>query len=450
MSFILNSGRFGAAADPGLTLLQSATLWLDASDPGSDSQKAQNKGTGGTALDARFGSTTGVDTNDPLLLTHTGTNYLYLPGSANDNATAPDSAAISPSTEIELLIRVKLASYSANQVLIMKTAGTSDFQWDINGGLIRFVWWNSGGGLSAPSVSGGSLVAGTDYWLRVTANSTETKFFQAAGSSTIPSSWTQIGATQAGITTIRDAATAISVGTSSAGEIYRAILRTTIGGANQFDADFTANTNQSSFTESSSNAATVTINRSSAGRKSVMVTRPVWLFGTDDYMEIADNALLDMGATDPFTVLVVGRAWGTQGTNDTLVAKKADVTNTTAGYLLANHGTTALQLQADIGDGTNGIEATSASRTAGDRKVWAMVRSVASDNLTTYINTTAGTSVTDTTTATLANAEVLRIGRLSGAGTEYADVEIDTVVLVKGTAYDSTQIGQIMTYLGVS
>ena len=32
--------------------------------------------------------------------------------------------------------------------------------------------------------------------------------------------------------------------------------------------------------------------------------------------------------------------------------------------------------------------------------------------------------MTDTTTATLANAEVMRLGRLSGAGTEYNDMEL--------------------------
>ncbi len=443
MSFILNPHRFGAAADPGLTLLQSATLWLDASDPGSDSQKAQNKGTGGTALDARLGSTTSVDTNDPLLLTHTGTNYLYLPGGASDYASAPDSAAISPSTEIELLIRVKFASYTANQALMMKTTGTSDFQWDINGGLMRFVWWNTGGTLSAPSVGSGSLVAGTDYWLRVTANSSGTSFWYAAGAASVPGSWTQLGTTQAAITTIRDASTDMRVGPTAAGDVYRAILRKTIGGTNDFDADFTANTNQSSFTESSSNAATVTINRSTAGRKAVMVTRPVWLFGTDDYMEIADNALLDFALADDFTVCAVMRRWGTKGA-DAVVAKAAS----TSGIGWALLPWTGTDLLFNVNDSVVSAQDGQPESALGTLFLGSGVVNRTADTVQTFIGSTSGGSTTDNRTTTSENSEVVRVGRLSGAGLAYLDGEIIAVAVFR-SALTSTQLGQIATYYGV-
>lgn len=413
------------------------------------------------AATVTINSTSGVDTNDPLLLTHTGTNYLYLPGIASNNASAPDNAAYTPASEMEVIIRVQLDDYtpSTKSALVSHDA-SFDASWTLGLTTAGNIEWLLNNGPTYTSSAVPPFTDGTGYWIRAIWKASDfARFYYAADQSSVPSSWTQVGTDQATTSAVPvNAVTTLKImggaGSSThpgllAGRVYRAILRTTIGGSAVFDADFTANTNQSSFTESSSNAATVTINRATSGRKAVMVTRPTWLFGTDDYMEVPDNNLLDMGATDPFTVLVVGRAWGTQGTNDALVAKKADVTNTTAGYLLSNHGTTALQLQGDIGDGTNGVEATSASRVAGERKIWAMVRSVASDNLTTYINTTAGTSVTDTSTATLANAEVLRVGRLSGAGTEYADVEIDAVVVVKGTAYDATQLGQIATYYGV-
>lgn len=192
--------------------------------------------------------------------------------------------------------------------------------------------------------------------------------------------------------------------------------------------------------------AQAAIVRATSGRKAVAVTRPVWLFGTDDYLEVADNALLDFGASDSFTVMACGRFWNTQGTNDTLVAKKANTTNMTQGWSLSNGSSTALGGQTQIGDGSAGITATSASRTAGTLTTVTMVRNVGSDNVTVYTGGTAGTSVTDTTTATLANSEVMRIGRLSGAGTEYADMELFAVAIWR-RALSAAEIAEMSTAL---
>ncbi|MCH7637547.1 MAG: hypothetical protein IIA12_07775 [Proteobacteria bacterium] len=61
-----------------------------------------------------------------------------------------------------------------------------------------------------------------------------------------------------------------------------------------FDADFTdrgvVTEPFATFIEKSSNAATVTINRSATGRKSTVVDVPMFLLGTDDYLEIPDDA----------------------------------------------------------------------------------------------------------------------------------------------------------------
>lgn len=59
-------------------------------------------------------------------------------------------------------------------------------------------------------------------------------------------------------------------------------------------------------------AKTVTINRSASGRKTVVVDRDLFLFGTDDYMECPDalDGSLDIDADDSFTVLAVLRTYG--------------------------------------------------------------------------------------------------------------------------------------------
>ena len=216
-------------------------------------------------------------------------------------------------------------------------------------------------------------------------------------------------------------------GSEFAGKLYRFIVRNGIGGTTVFDADFTTGITsgaQTTFTESSANAATVTISRATSGRKSVAVTRPILLFGTDDYLEVADNDLLDFAASDSFTVVAIQRVWATQSTARSLIAKKADLTAATQGWALSSGSTTALQGQMQVGDATNGVTSVSASRTNGTLQVISGARNTATDTVTTWLNNTAGTSITDTTTSTSANAEVMRIGRLSGAGTGYTDMEL--------------------------
>jgi len=62
-----------------------------------------------------------------------------------------------------------------------------------------------------------------------------------------------------------------------------------------------------------------------------------------------------------------------------------------------------------------------------------------------YLNGTAGTEVTDTTTGSLSNAEVLRIARLAGAGTEYADMELLAVAVFR-RVLSAAEISAITAY----
>jgi hypothetical protein len=98
-----------------------------------------------------------------------------------------------------------------------------------------------------------------------------------------------------------------------------------------------------------------------------------------------------------------------------------------------------------MGDGTAGITAVSGSRTSGQLTVTAAVRNVSADNLIVYLNGTAGTAVTDTTTGLINSADVFRIGRLSGAGTEYADMELLGVAIFR-RALSAAEISVITSY----
>jgi hypothetical protein len=453
----------------GRELLNGAELWLDAADVSG--QTLPNSGTGGSALDATLGSSSAAEptTNDPMVLAHDGTNYLYLPGVSGNTASTPDSAALDITGDLEIVLRTAQDDWTpaTNHYPIGKRATTGNQRsWlveNLSTGAVRLYWSADGAAEnSALSTASVGFADGAVGWIKITldvdngASGRDIKFYTAPDQATEPTSWTQLGTTitQAGVTSIFSGTADLRLGgwqdgTSVNGAKYlRAIVRNGIGGTVAFDADFTTGItagSQTSVTESSANAATVTINRSTSGRKAVAVVRPTMLFGTDDFAFVPDNDLLDFAAGDSFTALAAFRSWNTQGTNDTLIAKKANTTDTTQGWSLSNGSSTALNGQAQIGDGVDGDTATSASRTVGALSTVAMVRDVAADTLTVFTNATAGTPVADTLTGSLANSEQLRIGRLSGAGTEYADMEFFGAAVFR-RALSAAEIEAIVDY----
>lgn len=425
-----------------------------------------NLGTGGTGLNAMNGSTAGADSNDSKFLEWPGDNrgnYVYLPGTASNSMTLADAAPLRVTTDFDIRVWAALDSWSSGNIQRLagrySTAGNRSYLFDLTaGGTLRLTTSADGTTLIiyTASVSTG-FTAGAAKWVRVTfdadngTGNSVAKFW----SSDDGVSWTQMGTDRTGaVTSIFAGTAAFGIGIDASntnpatGAFYRTVVYSDLTETTKvLDVDtsvITAGT-ATSFTELSSNAATVTINRSTSGRKTVAVVSPVHLFGTDDYWEIADNALLDFTASQSFTIVAVHRPWATQGTNDVLAAKKANTTATTAGWSLTGGSSTALQGQGQIGDGTKGTTAVSASRTAGALTVTATVRNVSADTLTTYLNGTAGTPVSDATTASLANSEVVRIGRLSGAGTEYLDAELFAVAVFR-RALSASEIASITSY----
>lgn len=431
---------------------------------------ATNLGTGGSALDAQYGSSGSSNTNEPLLLAHTGENYLYVPGANDNHGSTPSTAALTITGDIECVARVALDDWSPTTTagILSKESGGTNRSWVFRvntNGAMQITWFTAGTtASSAAAISNANLSStadGTALWLRWRldvdngASGRDATFWWAADQATEPTSWTQLGTTvtTTGTTSIFGGTADVQIGGSTnaglptSGKLYRVILRNGIAGTTVLDADFTTGItsgSQTSFTESSSNAATVTINRSSSGRKSAAVVRPVWLLGTDDFFEVADNSLLDFANADDWTAVVVGNAWGTT-TDDTLIAKKAGTTSASTGWVL-DMGT-ANVTQVRIADGTTQNTATAGTRTSGARAQWALVKS--GSTLTGYLGSTAGTPVTVTAAGTFANAEVMRIGRLSGAGTNYADVQIIAVMVFR-RALSASELAAIAAYYGVS
>ena len=432
----------------GEDVLNDAVFWVDAGRSSVVSGALSNLGTGGSTLNAVFGNSTGVDSFDPALLAHTGTNYLYLPGVSGNSSSAPSITAynINGDLEIELDIALVTLSPTTNSYILARGVGDPNRAFFLSlqsTGAPRLSWYPTGSAASAvnaistATLASVGISAGQRFGLKVTldvdngASGNDVRFWYSTNNG---SSWTQLGSTitNSGVTSLPTVTASMNInpnlgGTELAASVYRCIVRNGIGGTTVFDADFTTGItsgSQTTFTESSANAATVTINRSTSGRKAVAVTRPILLFGTDDYLEVADNDMLDFGASDSFTVLLVHRAWATFATSAAGVAKKANATATTQGWLLSAGSTTAAQGQMQVGDGTNGTTAVSGSRTSGALSIVTAVRNVTADTVQTFLGNTGGTAITDATTTTSANAEVMRIGRLSGAGTGYSDFEV--------------------------
>ncbi len=447
---------FQVSGGPEAILRSQAVLWLDAlySNAG---QTATNLGTGGTAMNAQLGSSASADSNDPLWLANENQAYVYLPGLANNNMTTPDAAALDVTGDLD--VRVWLAADdwtpAATSGLFGKWDTASNNSWLlwVNAAGTLSLFWTANGSTnnSATSTVATGVSDGQPKWVRATldvdngASGRDIKFFTSDDGAT----WTQLGTTvtQAGVTSVFSGTSTLKIGdvagTRMAGKFYRAQLRNGIDGTVVFDANMGTLTTGSAttFTESSSNAATVTINRATSGRKSVAVVRqPVWLFGTDDYMEIPDNANLDFGASDSFTAVAIVRQWNTP-TNLGIILSKSDGYDN--GYAILNAGTTASwRALIDLA----GTEITrNSSYTVGASHVRTMVVDRAAQTIVGWTDMTATASTSTSTVGSLANALPVRIGRSAGATTGYQDFEFVAAAVFR-RVLSSDELRQIVTY----
>ena len=205
-------------------------------------------------------------------------NGLNLPGKFGNYASTADSSAVSITGDIDIRVRVKLTDWtpSTTNSLVGKWVTTGNQRslvlYVIANGKLQFDIST----LGSDTVTAQSTVAtggtdGTQYWVRVTRSSSsgDVKFyFDADGAE--PSSWTQLGTTvSTAASGIFDSTATLTIGAIGAsgggspttGIVAQAKLLNGIDGTVAFNADFTAQSGKWFFSESSSNAATVTISR---------------------------------------------------------------------------------------------------------------------------------------------------------------------------------------------
>ena len=202
---------------------------------------------------------------------------LRMYGVAGNLASAPDSAALDITGDIDLRAKVAMDDWtpSLNTGLIAKNA-TSASQYSYQLGVLTtgylYFQYSTDGTTqvtrSSTAITG--ITDGATKWVRATfdvdngSTQNEVKFWTSDDGST----WTQLGTTvtNAGTVTMFSGTGTLWLGandsnqTRFAGTFYRAQVLSGIGGTTVFDANFeTVPADSFAFTESSTNAATVTL-----------------------------------------------------------------------------------------------------------------------------------------------------------------------------------------------
>jgi hypothetical protein len=422
-------------------------------------QTIVNLGTGGAALNGQNGSTAGADSNDALFLDWDGENYVYLSGVTGNYMSVPDEAALDITGDIDLRAYVALDEWppAADSDVINKWSQTDTANRSYSLGVAddsKLYLLLTDSGVNTTIVDSTSAVSATDgdaLWIRVTldvdngASGYEVKFYTSDDGST----WTQLGATVtgAGTTDIQVTTTDVSIGRRSnatsrqvTGKVYRAQVFNGIDGTKVLDVDTSVITTGAATSFTALTGQTVTINRSTSGRKSVAVVSPVWLFGTDDYMEVADNDLIDFGASDSFTVLAVVRQWANTVSTGRYLSKRTAAGG--AGYHAFGSGTASYNFQINDGTTTGGGGVT---MTLGKLETAAFVTDRSGEILERYLDGAFVFSSSISGYGDISNSESLAIGRVTNVGGGYQDFELIAVAIFR-RALAATEITQISDY----
>jgi hypothetical protein len=401
-----------------------------------------------------FGTDDYMEVNNRYMSSGT---YLYLPGVSGNTATSPDAAALDITGDIDIRVKIAMDDWtpSASNALIAKygTAGQRSYYLQIDGtsGTLSLTWSANGTALiSQTSSVAPTIVDGSTLWIRVTldvdngAGGYDVIFY----TSTDGTNWTQLGTTRTGASTtsIFSGTSILEIGTWGSGnaiargKFFRAQVRNGIDGTVAFDANFETSItslNQTSFTESSANAATVTINRSGSAYRSAGITAAGYLYpGATNTFSASATDFLNFGASDSFTVLGVVRQWAT-APSGAVLSKKTDL-SVSIGYVLYNTSTLAAFRVAGP-TGTTDLRSIAISN--GTLQSSIGIRNTATDTISlTYNSTTA--SITDPTSS-LSNIDTLTLGRTSGGS--YNDMELYAAAVFR-QALTAAQIRQIVNY----
>ena len=297
----------------------------------------------------------------------------------------------------------------------------------------------------APTVTDGSTI-----WIRVTrvATSGVVTFYQSSDGAT----WVQVGGAVTGPTgNLFSGTSALTYGSVATGtwqsisaDINVLQVLNGINGNTVLNIDTAALTTGSATSFIAKTGQTVTINRSTSGRKTAVVVSPIWLFGTNDFMEVSDNPLIDFGATDSFTVVVVARQWSTPSGYGGWVSKYSSGGGTAWSMLQLNTNQSTYAAFTDTS--INNLNSASFPLTAtdGGLTLRGFIVNRTPNNVANVLNNTISSTMSMSTIGSLDNTNALWVGRFQTAG-NYNDFEFISAAIFR-RALTQSEITTIYNY----
>ena len=354
-----------------------------------------------------------------LFMEHTGVNYLYLPGINGNYASSPDSNALDITGDLDVRVKVALDDWtpgSAN-LLLAKWSGSGNYSYYlyINSGGAPSIQWSPNGTDTSKSATGATLNLkdGSIKWVRWVldvdngAGGNDNKFYTSDDGI----NWTQLGSTitQSGTTSIYAGTAPLELGsynggsTTMTGKLYRAQVFNGIGGTLAFDANFESGITsglQTTFVESSSNAATVTINRANTWFRSYGVTSPGYLYtGATNGFISSSKSFFDIQKDEGFTAVVVCRLWFSQPTYAGSLGKYGPQWAAAgSGFMISNWGVDG-QVSFTVSDGTNSYSTASvqtSTYSSGELSVFGGIKDRKNNNIYMTINGLNSSSLVST------------------------------------------------------
>lgn len=402
----------------------------------------------------RFGSSSGVDANDPLWLGYTDTKYAYTPGSAGNTISCPSQAATELTGDLDIRC-LAAADWNppSNRGLYSKSAAQGYGLHIAVGGFLRlsviigstFYGYNSTESLGLNSFD--------LKWVRITriASTGIVQFFTSDDGVT----WTQLGVNIAGVSgAMNTSAATIRIGSTGedtahiAAKFYYGEIRSSVDGTvvNRFDG---TQCFQSGYTDSI-NSTVWTVNRSTTGVRTAIVDRPVALLGTDDFFELLGsqftNEQINFDFSDSFTVVAGIRLPVATTTFGTIYAKRI-VGNNAPGFSIYHRNNNTISFRISNVSATNDFSSTTIASVQLQANVFSHFYSPGSSQNQGYIDGIGTFSSTPNTTSTAQNTQAFRIG-CNSDGTEFAHFEFMALAIFR-EKLTTTQIQNVRAGMGL-
>lgn len=440
--------------NPAEQLLKEAVWWIDASHQSANQQIIENLGWGGPSLNAQLGSTSEEDSNDPKYLPWEGDNYVYLSGVAGNFMSTPDSPELDITGDIDIRARIALDDWTPSNVqpIVDKYSvanNQSYLMWIDTSGFITLYWTEDGVTgktftSSAAAAASRTVSDNGELWVRATldvdngASGHTVTFYTSLNGSL----WNQLGSvrTGTGTTSIFSGTSPLRIGSYGgamlSGKIFRIQILTGINGTPVIDIDSSLIESGSVTSFKARTGQIISILRSTSERKSACILNPCWLFGSDDYMEVPNNSMIDFGSTDSFTVMAIVRQWQTSSTDS--IIRKGNFSDSSYGIFFNSDGS----LWSSVRDTTTSVDRF-INITLG--KVITAFQTINRSTQTQTLSISGSSSSTSISTiGSLQNSSPLRIG-ISPNASNAADVEIISVAIFR-RALSTDEISLLNSY----